>query len=145
MWPAQRPFGLVLLMVTLESSIVATESRDEWSTRAGHTQALENTLDQAPVVRLDSLGGLRGLKHSPSVAAFLGVPYASPPLRRWMPPGQPHGWEGVRLAMRSGPDCPASADGASSAPRQRQDEDCLYLDVFVPLTEAGGEMFSSPS
>ena len=45
---------------------------------------------------------------SPEINAFLGIPYAAPPVGplRWTPP-QPHGrWRGVRDATQVGNQCP---------------------------------------
>uniref|UniRef100_A0A8C3Y6K2 Neuroligin 2 n=1 Tax=Catharus ustulatus TaxID=91951 RepID=A0A8C3Y6K2_CATUS len=105
-------------------------------------------------------GRLRGARRDLSnellgpVQAFLGVPYAAPPLgpRRWAPPEAPAAWGGVRDAtafapacpqnLRAGPpplmlplwcDTPGCGCGAYVA---AQSEDCLYLNLYVP-TEDG--------
>jgi para-nitrobenzyl esterase len=65
------------------------------------------------------------------VERFLGIPYAAPPIGnlRWMPP-QPHErWQGV-LNAGSGNFC-TQPDGAGGS---FGSEDCLTLNVFVPLT-----------
>jgi para-nitrobenzyl esterase len=79
-----------------------------------------------------------------AVIAFLGIPYAAPPVGplRWQPPQPREPWEGVRECERFGPSCPqprsvlSEAGGGAGA----QDEDCLYLNVWAPAAaiEAGG-------
>lgn len=95
-----------------------------------------------------------------TVIAYLGIPYAQPPLaeKRFTPPvvdDLPR-WSGVRNASQMPPDCWQSVrrakrkkhdeifanllqkmakdeDDSMSGGAERQfDEDCLYLNVFVP-------------
>lgn len=65
------------------------------------------------------------------VDKFLGIPYAAPPVGalRWRPPAPPAPWRGVRSATTLPPACPqlANSNGARS-----ENEDCLYLSVYVP-------------
>lgn len=106
-------------------------------------------------------GPLRGIVvHShPQVEAYLGVPYATPPLGslRYMPPVTPSQWRTTRLADASGPACPQVPPAAAPRddalllhPRARirqlerllpvlanQSEDCLYVNLYVPVN--GGE------
>lgn len=106
-------------------------------------------------------GTLRGIVvHShPQVEAYLGVPYATPPLGslRYMPPVTPSQWRATRLADSSGPACPQVPPSAVPRddalllhPRARirqlerllpvltnQSEDCLYVNLYVPVN--GGE------
>jgi para-nitrobenzyl esterase len=51
-------------------------------------------------------GMVRGFA-SGSVAAYLGIPYAAPPLAalRWRPPQAPATWSGVRAARQFAPAC----------------------------------------
>jgi neuroligin len=105
-------------------------------------------------------GDLRGVMislNSPSldaVEAFLGVPYATPPLGnlRYMPPMTPSTWTGVRVADRLPPVCPQMLPDISNKteallrmPASRyeflkaifpylrnQSEDCLHMNVYVP-------------
>lgn len=83
------------------------------------------------------------------VEAFLGVPYASPPLGslRFMPPVTPSHWRGVRMANSLGPSCPQKLPKfQSNLSSGRMDyikkmkqftdhhsEDCLYLNLYAPL------------
>ncbi|CAH0726626.1 unnamed protein product, partial [Brenthis ino] len=102
-------------------------------------------------------GPLRGIVvHShPQVEAYLGVPYATPPLGslRYMPPVTPSQWRTTRLADALGPACPQVPPATSpreeallSHPRARirqlerllpmlvnQSEDCLYVNLYVPV------------
>jgi para-nitrobenzyl esterase len=67
------------------------------------------------------------------VERFLAIPYAAPPVGnlRWMPP-QPHGkWTGVLKASDFGNRCTQPFFGGGGA---YGSEDCLTLNVFVPLT-----------
>src|SRR5438270_4533329 len=46
-------------------------------------------------------------KSDGAVVAFLGIPYAAPPVGdlRWKPPAPPAKWDGVRKATDFGPHC----------------------------------------
>ncbi|XP_038211108.1 neuroligin-1-like [Zerene cesonia] len=105
-------------------------------------------------------GPLRGIVvHShPQVEAYLGVPYATPPLGslRYMPPVTPSQWRTTRLADALGPACPQVPPAAAPHedalllhPRARlrqlerllptlanQSEDCLYVNLYVPVNGA---------
>ncbi|NXT27202.1 NLGN2 protein, partial [Syrrhaptes paradoxus] len=107
-------------------------------------------------------GRLRGARRDLSnellgpVQAFLGVPYAAPPLgpRRWAPPEAPAAWGGVRDATAFAPACPQNLRGgppplmlplwlsdnleAAGAYVAAQSEDCLYLNLYVPTEDAPG-------
>ncbi|XP_014117734.1 PREDICTED: neuroligin-2 [Pseudopodoces humilis] len=105
-------------------------------------------------------GRLRGARRDLSnellgpVQAFLGVPYAAPPLgpRRWAPPEAPAAWGGVRDATAFAPACPQNLRAgppplmlplwlsdnleAAGAYVAAQSEDCLYLNLYVPTEDA---------
>ena len=70
------------------------------------------------------------------VTAYLGVPYAAPPIGtlRWKPPQSALPWRGVRPCTAFGPSC---AQLELSRPSHRaqsgnMSEDCLYLNVWTP-------------
>ncbi|KAH0554197.1 neuroligin-1 [Cotesia glomerata] len=87
------------------------------------------------------------------VEAYLGVPYATPPLGalRYMPPVTPTQWRGTKLADTLPPACPQKIPGLEpNLPRRRrayidniiplltnQSEDCLYLNLYVPRPQHG--------
>ncbi|XP_042868455.1 neuroligin 4-like [Penaeus japonicus] len=100
-------------------------------------------------------GSIRALpnKYLRPVEVFLGIPYATPPTgsNRFSPTRTPSPWAGERMADKYGPVCPQHLpdiweDQADlSMPRMRmqhvrrlanylthQEEDCLYLNVYVP-------------
>jgi para-nitrobenzyl esterase len=84
-----------------------------------------------------SNGKLRGLVRGGHLA-FLGVPYARPPVGelRFMPPQPLPAWSGVRDALAFGssaPQDPLAAPGfKASGP---ESEDCLYLNVYTPAAD----------
>jgi para-nitrobenzyl esterase len=87
-----------------------------------------------------SPGDLRGAWHD-GIAAFRGVPYASPPVgeRRFIAPQSVQGWSGLRDATRHGPIAPQLpsrlrvAIGDFECPH---DEDCLTLTICTPAPDA---------
>uniref|UniRef100_I3KBD5 Carboxylic ester hydrolase n=1 Tax=Oreochromis niloticus TaxID=8128 RepID=I3KBD5_ORENI len=106
----------------------------------------------APVVHT-KLGSLRGEYVSvkgkeTGVHAYLGVPFAKPPLGpslRLAPPQPVEGWEGVRDATKQPPMCIQSKEavldladklGAVLAEIPDISEDCLYLNIYMPANRA---------
>ena len=103
------------------------------------------------------------------VEAYLGVPYATPPVGslRFMPPVTPTHWRGTRLANRLSAVCPQriphwrlimtnSTEALKRMPLQRfeymrrlipqlnnQSEDCLYLNIYAPAVDRSQESSDS--
>jgi para-nitrobenzyl esterase len=87
----------------------------------------------APNVKIDT-GKLEG-KSDGTISAFLGVPFAKPPVGdlRWKPPVAPAKWKGVRKATGFGSRCMQGAIYSDMIFRDPGiSEDCLYLNVWTP-------------
>lgn len=65
------------------------------------------------------------------VRAYLGIPYAAPPVGelRWQPPQPPARWSGTRDGSAFGDRC---AQPLSPLSPESANEDCLFLNVHVP-------------
>ena len=87
----------------------------------------------APPHASTSEGELQGVERD-GVVAYLGVPYAAPPVGdlRWQPPQPPAPWQGVRDASHFGNDCMQARRAGSGEASQPVSEDCLYLNVRAP-------------
>jgi para-nitrobenzyl esterase len=85
-------------------------------------------------------GALRGAQREHH-QAFLGIPYAAPPLGelRFAAPRPPAPWGAVRDALEFGNIAPQAArsDVQNVAARGVQSEDCLYLNVYTPAADGG--------
>lgn len=116
----------------------------------------------SPRIVQTQYGALRGIidrfGHGSSVGLhpvekFLGVPYATPPVKglRFMPPLTPSPWDGIKSADHLSPSCPQqeSAPYHNGHHQERKpkywtvvdqekhlmssfNEDCLYLNIFYP-------------
>lgn len=87
-------------------------------------------------------GVVRGIEGQ-GVRAFLGVPYAAPPVGelRWRAPRPVAAWEGVRDAGRIGSDCTQAISREAilggGGGMVFGSEDCLFLNVYRPAVETG--------
>jgi len=97
---------------------------------AGPDQTAEKKL--SPVVETKE-GPVQGFI-SNGVTAFLGVPYAEPPVGnlRWRPPKDPAPWTNVRKATEFAPTCALITTLGVFSGAPNNNEDCLYLNVFTP-------------
>ncbi|XP_059535024.1 neuroligin-4, X-linked isoform X2 [Myotis daubentonii] len=149
-----RPRGLAWGPLALVSSSVYL-----WVTAFALRAAPAAGQAQYPVVNTN-YGKIRGLRTPlPNeilgpVEQYLGVPYASPPTgeRRFQPPEPPSSWTGVRNATQFAAVCPQHLDERSLLHDmlpvwftanldtlmtyvQDQNEDCLYLNIYVPTED----------
>ncbi len=85
-------------------------------------------------------GALQGASED-GVTVFKGVPYAAAPVgeNRWRAPQPVAGWSGVRAATSFGHDCAQAPFPPDAAPIETTPaEDCLYLNIWKPVTAAPG-------
>jgi para-nitrobenzyl esterase len=112
-----------------------------WSAVAGMALVLSSTAfaNDAPHARV-STGELTGVRQG-NVAAFLGVPFAAPPVGdlRWRAPRTPVAWQGIRAADHFGASCLQTVTPSGFGPWKHEyvvqdtvSEDCLFLNVWTP-------------
>src|SRR5687767_14754342 len=95
---------------------------------------------EGPIVRTTH-GLVRG-RTKDGVLAFLGIPFAAPPVgeRRFRPPVPAEPWDGVRAAIDFGPAVPQIRPGGFIeeffSPVVPAGDDCLRLNVWTP--DVGG-------
>lgn len=90
--------------------------------------------NDTPTVRIQS-GTVKGVTAG-DVSSFKGIPYAASPVGeyRWRPPQSVKPWDGVRDATEFGPNCAQGGWGmAPGAIAEGSSEDCLYLNLWVPV------------
>ncbi|XP_071668674.1 neuroligin-1 isoform X8 [Patagioenas fasciata] len=117
-------------------------------------------LDDTNPVVTTNFGKIRGIKKELNneilgpVIQFLGVPYAAPPTgeRRFQPPEPPSPWSEIKNTTQFAPVCPQNIiEGrlpevmlpvwftnnldVVSTYVQDQNEDCLYLNIYVPTED----------
>ena len=68
-----------------------------------------------------------------TVDAYIGIPYAEAPIGelRFKPP-VPKEWQGTMIAQEYGKICPQTEVPFIRISTDAMDEDCLFLNVFVP-------------
>jgi len=130
----RRLLGFLALATLLSGTATACSSSSAKS---------EETGDAAPVSDAGSIDGgsplvtiadgqLKGHVDG-SVYAFLGIPYAQPPVGplRWKAPQKPTPWTDVRVASTFGNRCAQNANMTLQTAASAE-EDCLYLNVWTP-------------
>lgn len=97
----------------------------------------------SPSLQVKTASGVVEGKEIGSVHAFLGIPYAAPPVGdlRWKPPVPAANWEGVRKATEFGSHCmQTNVFGDMVFPDPGGSEDCLSLNVWVPAKAAQAKL-----
>jgi para-nitrobenzyl esterase len=98
-----------------------------------------NTISQTPDSRVPgdpvmiNSGLISGKLVSGNVKAYLGIPYAAPPVGnlRWREPQPVKAWTGVRAADQYGTACAQRGPARGGTPAYS--EDCLFLNVWAPV------------
>jgi|CZKU01.1.fsa_nt_gi para-nitrobenzyl esterase len=120
----RRAFVMVALLAAFALSGCSDDSAASPSTKtdAGSTNAGSVVTFKDGPVQGDSIGGSR---------RFLKIPYAKPPIQdlRWKAPVKNDPWTSVRHETAFASACPQVM--SQQAPMST-DEDCLYLNVWVP-------------
>lgn len=106
--------------------------------RLAFAQSAASATPAAPVIQIHG-GKIQGVARD-GAQAFLGIPYAAPPVGelRWRAPQPPTPWAGVRRADVYGSRCPQNRDLGVFADAGGQ-EDCLTLNVFAPPGARAGD------
>jgi para-nitrobenzyl esterase len=89
-----------------------------------------------PVAKVPALGSITGSitlpgnATVPSVASFLAIPYAEPPIKklRWAPPVKHGPWKEPINGTQFGSMCYQPPGGGGS-------EDCLFLSIYTTLSQ----------
>lgn len=106
---------------------------------------LAGTTAQAAPVAGTASGTVEGVSAG-KVDAFLGIPYAAPPIgdRRWRPPAPMVAWSGTRPTTRFGANCWQAVAPEGFGPWTHEyvvpgniSEDCLFLNVWRPAKARG--------
>jgi para-nitrobenzyl esterase len=132
---ARRLLLATLALLLLAATVVATAGAAPTKQKPKPKPKL---VTASLVVKTDK-GLLRGTTVS-GMRAFLGVPYAAPPVGqlRWRPPQDVAPWSGARAATAFGSNC-AQAGGTFGS--NTSSEDCLYLNVYTPRKLVRGKTY----
>ncbi|KQS02350.1 hypothetical protein ASG11_16470 [Sphingomonas sp. Leaf357] len=123
----------MLMASTLLAACAVGAMADETPADPIRTQAMQPIASDP--VRTQA-GAIAGTQIADGVRAYLGIPYAAPPVGdlRWAAP-RPIVWDGVRNADRTGPECiqvlrPHGINHYFG--EEATSEDCLYMNVWAP-------------
>jgi len=100
-------------------------------------------LSQTAGPQVKTLQGIVEGKEDAAVRAFLGIPYAEPPVGdlRWQPPVPAAKWNGVRKTTDFGPHClQGRIYGDMNFRDSGGSEDCLTLNVWLPAKPASSKL-----
>ncbi|KAM7430419.1 hypothetical protein ABFA07_018858 [Porites harrisoni] len=141
----QRTAGHTVTFVcevhTTDNHVHVSEAKITYSSECPQaTQSLKLS-GSDPEVNTSSgtvVGKLETLPNGKSVYEYLGIPYAKPPVNklRFARPQSFKSWPGKRPAKEFGSACPQPRFDTPNFKREigKENEDCLFLNVFVPAT-----------
>ncbi len=100
-------------------------------------------------------GKIEGLDKD-GFSCFLGVPYAKPPIGdlRWKAPAELESWSGVRKAVSFGNKCMQEIHEDPLYTKEfysdsdydcSMSEDCLYMNIWTPLTTSDSDSMTGPA
>jgi len=102
--------------------------------------------DNHSLIRTTQYGQVRGIAWDEATHAWLGIPYARPPVRdlRWRAPRDPEAWDDLRLADNFSDPCPQLGGmlGITDLDLFGEpigDEDCLFLNIWRPRKEEASQ------
>ncbi|MBS0446459.1 MAG: carboxylesterase family protein [Proteobacteria bacterium] len=120
----------------LRATLVAAGALSALTVAQGQSQ---HDANNGPAIRTNE-GWVRGYTNGSGVNAFLGIPYAAPPVGalRWQPPQPVTPWHNVLDATHYGHVCAQTTTLGVFAGPASIDEDCLFLNVFTTKGVQGG-------
>ena len=128
-----RFIGILLLFVTL---VVVGSLAGLYSYLAPEEEAAK--IASPSSVRTLSAGDIIGFQGKHDAHAWLGIPYAEPPVGdlRWKAPLWAIPWEGRKETLDYGDQCPqlAAISGSDDGRGYVGEEDCLRLNVWAPTS-----------
>jgi para-nitrobenzyl esterase len=121
------------------------------------SSSIDSGSDSGPnLVRSTEYGQIEGVANAnEKTLAWLGVPFAKPPVGnlRWQPPQAPAAWTGVKPTREYSDACTQVGGMFGPAPKGKDysairatfyktigSEDCLYLNIWRPLTDDGSKL-----
>lgn len=77
-----------------------------------------------------------------SIRAFLGIPYAEPPIRelRFKAPQRVQPWSGIKNTQFDAPKCVQISSPYTPGRNMEGEEDCLYVNVYSPKKAIPGTL-----
>ena len=131
-------FSTVAALALVSAIFTSRDSLNDPILRVQNTQQNEGARKSGPVpVVVQTVSGpVRGLAENGTVA-FLGVPFAKPPVRelRFASPQPPEPWTEVLNTTEFAPGCIQKCELPSLMCPPKLSEDCLYLNVYKPDKE----------
>lgn len=109
------------------------------------TPALADAMTAAPGDPIQIQDGtVAGTRVSPALKAYLGLPFAAPPVRenRWREPQPVKPWTGIYTADAFKPECPQGLRSPGINHyfgEEAVSEDCLYLNIWAPAEAKAGD------
>ena len=134
-----RRWPMILASVVLAFAVALYQTRTFWAPIQPRVTPIADVSSE----RLLALGGVVGFAADDEVHAWLGLPFALPPVDqlRWRAPRPPAAWADTRDALDFGRPCVQLGSMLGGVPAEDEDgfagdEDCLYLNVWAPRVEA---------